>query len=70
MNTHKLKLAFLVWISIYPLVTAVFYFFGPLLLQMPLMLRTLALTLFVVPVMVFILIPFWTKTMKKLFKNW
>jgi antibiotic biosynthesis monooxygenase (ABM) superfamily enzyme len=70
MNKHKLKMAFLVWVSIYPLITFVFVFFGQYLPMLPLLLRTLVLTLFLVPTMVFVLLPFWTKVAKRLFKNW
>jgi antibiotic biosynthesis monooxygenase (ABM) superfamily enzyme len=63
-------MALLVWISIYPLITLVFYYFGDNLQLLPLYLRTLAITLFVVPVMVFILLPFWTIVFRKIFRNW
>ncbi|MDI1233488.1 MAG: hypothetical protein PSX81_04345 [bacterium] len=70
MNRQKLKMAILVWISIYPLITLVFLFFGPYLIKLPLLLRTLVLTLFLVPTMVFVLLPFWTKALKRFFNNW
>jgi antibiotic biosynthesis monooxygenase (ABM) superfamily enzyme len=60
----------LVWVSIYPLITLVFVFFGEYLLILPLLLRTFVLTLFLVPSMVFVLLPFWTKVAKSIFKNW
>lgn len=63
-------MAFVVWVSIYPLITLVFYFFGKELMMLPLLIRTLVLTLFVVPVMIYILLPLWTKVLKGIFRNW
>ncbi|MBP7407581.1 MAG: hypothetical protein KA941_02370 [Flavobacteriales bacterium] len=60
------KIAVLIWLAIYPSITLLFFFFGKPLLLIPLPLRTLAVTLILVPLMVFILLP----AMQKLFKNW
>ncbi|MBS1635322.1 MAG: hypothetical protein JST26_05320 [Bacteroidetes bacterium] len=68
MNKQKLKTAFIIWLSIYPLITLVFYFFGKDLLLIPLPLRTLIITAVLVPVMVFIMVPLITKLMNRLFK--
>lgn len=62
----KWKMAVLMWIAIYPLITLLFFFFGNQIIKLPLMLRTLVLTLILVPSMVFILVPFLTKR----FHNW
>jgi antibiotic biosynthesis monooxygenase (ABM) superfamily enzyme len=63
----KWKMAVLIWLAIYPLVTLIFAFGGELLLSInPLPLRTLAITLVVVPIMVFICIPL----LQKLLKSW
>lgn len=63
----KWKMAVLIWLAIYPLITLIFILLGPhLMLITPLPLRTLAITLIAVPVMVFILIP----TLQKLLRNW
>lgn len=63
----KWKMAIIIWIAIYPTITTLFFILGPFLLKIPyLPLRTLVLTLVVVPLMVFILIPF----LQKVFKNW
>ncbi len=63
----KWKLAILIWVAIYPTITCIFFFFGKYLIQInPLPLRTLAITLVIVPLMVFVLLP----QLQKLFKNW
>lgn len=63
---NKHKRAFLVWLAIYPLVTLLFYLLGDLLLLVPLPLRTLALTLIAVPLMSYLILPFY----QKLFAKW
>ncbi|MEM6539894.1 MAG: hypothetical protein AAF634_01985 [Bacteroidota bacterium] len=61
----KLKSTFIVWIAIYPAITALLFVFGDLLNHLPILLRTLVLTLILVPLMVYLLIPFWTKVFSK-----
>ena len=60
------KRTFLIWLAIYPMVTLVFGFFGDVLMQLPLMLRTLFLTLIVVPMASYVVIPFY----QKIFAKW
>ena len=63
----KWKMAVLIWLAIYPLITLLFAFGGSLLMQInPLPLRTLVITLIAVPIMVFIFIP----ALQKMLKNW
>lgn len=63
----KWKMAILIWLAIYPLITLIFALIGKQLIQIdPLTLRTLIITLIAVPIMVFILIP----TLQKLLHNW
>lgn len=63
----KWKMAVLIWLAIYPLITLIFLLLGShLILINPLPLRTLAITLIAVPIMVFILIP----TLQKFLRNW
>lgn len=51
-------MAVLIWLAIYPLITTTFAVFGKYLLQIEFLpLRTLAITVVLVPIMVFILIP-------------
>ena len=63
---NKHKRAFLVWLAIYPLVTLLFYLLGDILLLVPLPLRTLVLTLIAVPLMSYLILPFY----QKLFAKW
>ncbi len=60
------KRAFLIWLAIYPLITIIFYFFGEYLMKIPLPLRTLLLTGSMVPIMVYVLLPFYNR----LFAKW
>ena len=52
------KTAIVVWIAIYPSITLLSWFAGPWLQQLPLMVRTLVITGMLVPLLVFILLPF------------
>ncbi len=63
----KWKMAIVIWMAIYPLITLIFFVFGKQLINIdPLPLRTLLITIIAVPIMVFILIP----TLQKLLHNW
>lgn len=63
----KWKMAIVIWLAIYPLITLIFFLLGKQLIQIePLPLRTLIITLIAVPTMVFILIP----ALQKLLRNW
>jgi hypothetical protein len=63
----KWKMAILIWLAIYPLITTIFALLGKqLILIEPLPLRTLIITVIAVPIMVFVLIP----TLQKLLHNW
>lgn len=63
----KWKMAIVIWVAIYPTITTIFLLFGKQLMEVnPLPLRTLCLTLVVVPLMVFVLIP----GLQKLLGNW
>lgn len=62
----KYKTALIIWMAIYPLITGILWAFGPYLMEIPLMLRTLILTGVLVPIMVYVAIP----TLQKVFKNW
>lgn len=59
--TDKIKGAAIIWLAIYPLVTALSYFPGMYLHALPLAFRTLIMTLIAVPIMFFILVPFLNK---------
>ena len=62
----KWKTAVLIWLAIYPSITALFIVFGDHLLLLHPALRTLVLTLILVPLMVFVLLP----ALQKLFAGW
>ncbi|WP_179343394.1 hypothetical protein [Winogradskyella ursingii] len=61
----KIKSTLIVWVAIYPAITAILFLFGKYLNELPLTIRTLALTVMLVPSMTYVLIPFWTKVFKK-----
>ncbi|PHN02365.1 hypothetical protein CRP01_32490 [Flavilitoribacter nigricans DSM 23189 = NBRC 102662] len=58
---EKLKRTLIVWVSIYPPLTIILAVFKEHLNALPLALRTLVLTVILVPLMTYILIPFWTR---------
>jgi len=62
----KWKTAVLIWLAIYPSINFLFFFMGDFLESLPPLLRTLVLTGILVPLMVFVLLPFLQKT----FKSW
>lgn len=63
----KWKMVIVIWLAIFPLVNCIFYFFGDLLTSIHFLpLRTLVLTLVLIPIMVYVLIPIITK----LLANW
>lgn len=63
----KWKLAVVIWLAIYPLITLIFAVFGPYLIQInPLPLRTFIITIVAVPLMVFVLIPL----LQRLLADW
>jgi antibiotic biosynthesis monooxygenase (ABM) superfamily enzyme len=62
----KWKMAVMIWLGIYPTITVMIYIIFPLTEGWPIPLRTLAMTLVVVPIMVFIVLPF----LQKLLRNW
>jgi antibiotic biosynthesis monooxygenase (ABM) superfamily enzyme len=63
---NKFKMALLVWCAIYPTVTTIFFVLQDFLAPLHPMLKTLVVTLILVPLMVFVFLPF----INKHFKNW
>jgi antibiotic biosynthesis monooxygenase (ABM) superfamily enzyme len=63
---NKFKMAFLVWCAIYPTVTFIFFILGDFLAPLHPFLKTFVVTIILVPLMVFVFLPFIIKT----FKNW
>ena len=47
----------LVWLAIYPSLTVILWLVGPAIREWPVALRTLLLTIVIVPLMVFVLLP-------------
>ena len=62
--THKT--AFLSWLAIYPVINLVSFFFDDLLMQIPLLIRTLILSAVLVPLMTYVIMPIYIK----LFRRW
>lgn len=63
---HEHKRAFLIWLAIYPLITILFSLMGDFLLAYPLMFRTFILTAIAVPIVFYVILPFYNR----LFKQW
>jgi antibiotic biosynthesis monooxygenase (ABM) superfamily enzyme len=57
-SKERLIAALKIWVVLYPSITLFFYFFGETLSVFPLYVRTLILTLTVVPWIVFVGVPF------------
>lgn len=57
MNIDRFKFSLLVWIAVYPVVTALSFAAGALLPDAPFAIRTLILSGIMVPIMVFAIIP-------------
>lgn len=64
-NKLRHKRAFLIWLAIYPLITLLFFLFGDWLLLLPLPLRTLALTGVAVPIVFYVIVPFYNRVFRK-----
>lgn len=66
----KWKMAVLIWIAIYPTITLIMILFGDYLNRIDSMpLQTLATTIIVVPLMVYVLIPALHKLLHKWLSN-
>lgn len=66
MSKIKHKTAFLTWVAIYPSITITLWAFGYWLESVPLYFRTLILTIVLVPLLSYVLLPLLTK----LFAKW
>lgn len=65
-NNDKHKRAFLIWLAIYPLITALFFLTGDLLMLLPLVARTFVVTVVAVPIVFYVLLPWY----HKMFRQW
>ena len=63
---NKHKRAFLIWLAIYPLITILFFLIGDLLSHYPLVIRTFILTAVAVPIVFYVILPFYNR----IFKQW
>lgn len=57
----KYKMTIVSWLALYPAVTLIFFFFGDLLAQLPLLMRTLIVTAVVMVAMSYLLMPRFTR---------
>ncbi|ULG68310.1 antibiotic biosynthesis monooxygenase [Marinobacterium sediminicola] len=57
----KARMTFVSWLALYPTVTLIFFLFGDLLAQIPLLLRTLIVTAVVMVAMSYLLMPRFTR---------
>jgi len=65
-KTTKHKMAFIVWLAIFPLITLVSFLLGDQLMRLPLLFRTFVMTLGIVPLVFYVVVPFYTR----LFSSW
>ena len=57
----RYKMTLVSWLALYPTVTLIFFLFGDLLAQIPLLIRTLVVTAVVMPAMSYLLMPRFTR---------
>ena len=62
----RYKMALVTWLAVFPLISLIFALFGPLLSQLPTLLRTLVLTAVMVSLMTYVIMP----RMTRLFSFW
>jgi antibiotic biosynthesis monooxygenase (ABM) superfamily enzyme len=62
----RYKMAVVTWLAVFPLITAIFVAFEPLLNQLPMLLRTLVLTVVMVVLMTYVVMP----RLTRLFSFW
>lgn len=65
---HKIIASLKIWMAIYPSITLFYFLFGESLSALPLHIRTLVLTIILVPWIVFIGVPFVDRIIKYLKK--
>jgi antibiotic biosynthesis monooxygenase (ABM) superfamily enzyme len=68
MKNEKHKRAFLIWLAIYPLITILFYLLGEFIQEFPIPLKTFCLTIIAVPMVVYVILPFYHRIFKSWFK--
>ena len=63
------KRAFLIWLAIYPLITLLFFLLGDILPLFPIAVRTLILTVIAVPLVAYLILPFYHRVFDKWLNN-
>jgi antibiotic biosynthesis monooxygenase (ABM) superfamily enzyme len=66
-NPHKQ--AFVVWLSVYPILTIISFVLAPILTPLAIPVRTLLMSLLMVPMMVYVIMPLATKVFAKWLRN-
>ena len=66
---NKIVQSLKIWIAIYPSITLVNIVFGDWLATLPIYFRTFVLTIFLVPWMVFVLLPFINVQLRKFYAS-
>ena len=61
----KYKMAILIWCAIYPTINLLFFLLNGVLAPYPMPIKTLVLTLILVPLMVYVFLPFINKNFGK-----
>ena len=62
----RYKLAVITWLGVYPILTATLALLGPIMETWPLPLRTLVVTLLLVPLLVYVIFPL----LNRAFRGW
>ena len=62
----RYKMAIITWLAIFPLITLMSYALQPILKDLPIVVRTMAFTLVLVPLMTYLVMP----RMTRLFEHW
>jgi uncharacterized protein len=65
MQPQRWKMAVIIWMGIYPTTTLVLWLMSPFITEFPLPIKTLCLTLVVVPIMAFTILPMLTKAFRR-----
>jgi len=60
-SPEKYKITIVSWLALYPLITLIFFLFGDILAQIPLLLRTFIVTALAMVLMSYVLMPRFTK---------
>lgn len=59
------KKAFISWLAIYPIISGIFLIFGDYLFGVPIFIRTFILTIILVPLLTYVILPLYYKIFDK-----